>query len=87
MDPNLVKIKNSNMRLIRKGKFRLPLLQARHYLTYILTEEKQEQIDLEMREFENHIKRLEKRDGQVQQKHRNQEGQSQQRSASSTSCA
>jgi hypothetical protein len=58
MDPNLIKIKDHNMRLIRKGKFRLPLLQAKHYLTQILTEYKQTQINSEFNEFENHIKSI-----------------------------
>lgn len=75
MDPNLVKIKNHNMRLIRKGKIRLPMLQARHYLTYILTEFKQDEIDAELSEFEAHIKTLERKRYGQEAKEKGQKGQ------------
>ena len=58
MDPNLIKIRDYNMRLIKKGNIRLPMLQARHYLTQILIEYKEAQINTEMKEFEDHIKTL-----------------------------
>lgn len=56
MDPNLQTIKNANIKLIHKGKLRRPILQAKDYLTHILTEYKQQMIDHELDEFVDHLK-------------------------------
>jgi ABC-type phosphate transport system auxiliary subunit len=83
MDPNLVKIQRHNMRLIRKGKIRLPMLQAKHYLTYILTEYQQDRIDAELIEFEAHLKTL-KREKKHAQEEGNRKAQAKQRTPAPT---
>lgn len=58
MDPNLVKIRDHNMRLIRRGKIALPIIHAKSYLFHILGEERREDIEAELGEFVEHIKSL-----------------------------
>lgn len=58
MDPNLVKIKDHNMRLIRRGKLALPIIHAKSYLFNILGEDRREDIEAELSEFVDHIKAL-----------------------------
>jgi hypothetical protein len=72
MDNNLIKIRDHNIKAIRRGKLAIPMAQAKHYLSYILTEFKQEQIDKELTEFELHLRSLrkEKSHGQESQEAR-----------------
>jgi len=58
MDPNLMKIKEHNMRLIRRGKIALPIIHAKSYLFHILGEENREDIEAELGEFVGYIKTL-----------------------------
>ena len=58
MDPNLVKIKDHNMRLIRRGKLALPIIHAKSYLFNILGEERREDIEAELTEFVDFIRTL-----------------------------
>jgi hypothetical protein len=50
MDSNLIKIRDHNMHLIRRGKLAKPIVQAKSYLTHML-QHNWEQIDIEMDEF------------------------------------
>jgi len=60
MDPNLEKIRDANMHLVKRGKLGVPILQAKDYLIYILGEDKMDQVDREMDEFVDHLKALAK---------------------------
>lgn len=58
MDPNLEKIRDHNIRLIRRGKLALPIIHAKSYLFNILGEERREDIEEELGEFVEHIKAI-----------------------------
>lgn len=60
MDPNLEKIRDANMHLVKRGKLGMPILQAKDYLIYILGEDKMDQVDREMDDFVDHLKILAK---------------------------
>jgi len=60
MDPNLEKIRDANMHLVKRGKLGVPILQAKDYLIYILGEDEMDQVDREMDEFVDHLKGLAK---------------------------
>jgi hypothetical protein len=56
MDPNLEKIRDSNMFLIRKGKISRAIRQGKDYLTNILGEYRIDEIDKELDKFVEDIK-------------------------------
>lgn len=58
LDPNLEKIRDHNLRLIRRGKLALPIIHAKSYLFNILGEEAREDIETELKEYVDHIKAL-----------------------------
>ena len=58
MDPNLEKIRDANKKFIRKGKFVVPIIQAKSYLFNILGEGQREQIEKELKEFVEHLKQF-----------------------------
>lgn len=69
MDNNLVKIRDHNMHLIRRGKLAKPIVQAKSYLTYML-QHNWERIDAEMDDFVAHCQtfiREKKEHGQEKQ--------------------
>ena len=60
MDPNLEKIRDTNIESIRKGKLGRTLAEAKSYLTYILIDTKCPQLSAEFEEFaEDIVKRVE----------------------------
>jgi len=59
MDPNLIKIRDSHMNLIRKGKLGTPIQQAKDYLSYIHGYD-EKQVDTELDEFVVDLKQLAK---------------------------
>ncbi len=60
MDPNLQKIRDANMSLIKRGRLGIPILQAKDYLFYILGNQL-DQINLEMDEYVDQLKQIAKK--------------------------
>jgi len=60
LDPNLKKIRDANIHLIKRGRLGVPILQAKDYLIYLLGEEQMDQIDKEVDDFVDHLKELAK---------------------------
>lgn len=58
MDPNLEKIRDSNRKFIQKGKLAVPIIHAKSYLFNMLGEGCREQIETELAEFVEEIKKL-----------------------------
>lgn len=61
MDPNLEKIRDANIKLIKVGRVAVPILQAQHYLFTILGQKAKKQIDIELQNFAQHIKHIARR--------------------------
>ena len=51
MDPNLIKIRDSNMALIKQNRFGRAITQAKSYLLYILGEDRMDQLNKELDDF------------------------------------
>jgi hypothetical protein len=58
MDPNLEKIRDANMDLIKEGRIAKPIIHAKHYLSVILGKENQKQAEIELEDFAQHIKEI-----------------------------
>lgn len=70
MDPNLIKIRDANIHLIKKGRLGKPITQAKHYLTEILGEYRLQEIDVEMDEFVDHLKDMANQAREVRKSHK-----------------
>jgi len=55
MDPNLVKMRDSNIHLIRQGKLAKTTVHAKSYLVYMLGEEQMSQVNAELDDFVDHL--------------------------------
>lgn len=51
MDPNLIKIRDSNLALIKQNRFGQAIVHGKSYLLYILGENRMDQINKELDEF------------------------------------
>lgn len=56
MDPNLIKIRDSNMNLVKKGRLRRPLYHAKDYLLYIHRDKSRAHHELD--QFKTHLQSL-----------------------------
>ena len=51
MDPNLIKIRDANMALIKQNRFGRAIVQAKSYLLYILGEDQMDILNAELDMF------------------------------------
>jgi len=60
MDPNLEKIRDANLHLVKRGQLGSLIIQAKNYLSYILGDQETKQVDKEMDEYVAHLQDLAK---------------------------
>ena len=58
MDPNLKKIRDANLALIKQNRFGLAIVQGKSYLLYILGENRMDQVNKELDDFVDHMKSI-----------------------------
>jgi hypothetical protein len=58
MDPNLVKIRDANMALIKQNRFGRAIVQGKSYLLYILGEDRMDQLNHEMDDFVDSMREI-----------------------------
>ena len=56
LDPNLIKIRDANMALIKQNRFGRAIMQGKNYLLYILGEDRMDQLNKELDDFVDHMR-------------------------------
>jgi hypothetical protein len=63
MDPNLVKIRDTNLTLIKENRFGRAITQAKDYLLFILGEDNMDQLNQELDQFVDSMRTIYKQHG------------------------
>ena len=70
MDPNLIKIRDANMALIKQNRFGRAIVQAKSYLLYILGEDQMDMLNAELDMFVDSMRDIYRAECAYQLKHK-----------------
>jgi hypothetical protein len=69
LDPNLVKIRDTNIALIKRNLLGRPIIQAKSYLLHVMGENRMDEINDELDQFVAHMKTMYQDYNKVQTQH------------------